>query len=144
MTSPPTYHNPPGLGKPFGVYSHVARAGDLLFVAGQCGITADNTIAGPDVASQTWRAFENIRAILASQGANLRDVVRFTSYLTSADDIGEFYAARERYFAEQYDEPNDLDGGYPPNTLLIVNGLVRVDLVVEVEAIARLRSVVAP
>uniref|UniRef100_UPI003570E104 hypothetical protein n=1 Tax=Streptomyces brasiliensis TaxID=1954 RepID=UPI003570E104 len=43
----------------------------------------------------------------------MRDVVKFTSYLTSTDDIAEFYAARERYFAEHYDEPFDSDGGYP-------------------------------
>ena len=131
MSSLPSYHNPAGLGRPFSAYSHVARAGDLLFVAGQCGLVEDNSVAGDDVASQTTRAYENIRTILASQGASLRDVAKFIVYLTSTDDVPGFYAARDAYFAGHYP-----DGAYPPNTLLIVAGLVRDDLLVEIEATA--------
>jgi len=131
MSTLPTYHNPEGLGRPFSAYSHVASAGGLIFVAGQCGLAEDNSTAGDDVGSQTTRAYENIRTILASQGASLRDVVRFVVYLVSTDDVQDFYDARDAYFAEHYP-----DGGYPPNTLLIVAGLVRPDLRVEVDATA--------
>ncbi|GAA5056127.1 enamine deaminase RidA (YjgF/YER057c/UK114 family) [Thermocatellispora tengchongensis] len=129
--TPPKYDNPPGLGRPLSAYSHLARAGDLLFVAGQCGLTEDNSVAGSDVTSQTVRAYDNVRAILASQGASLRDVVRFVTYLTSADDIPALYTARDGYFAEHYP-----GGEYPPNTLLVVARLVRPDLLVEIDATA--------
>ncbi|WP_236787603.1 RidA family protein [Amycolatopsis sp. GM8] len=127
----PTYENPAGIGTPFSAYSHVARAGEMICVAGQCGIVEDNSVAGPDVATQTIRAYENIRIILESQGASLGDVVRFVSYLTTRDDVSDFYAARDEYFAAHYP-----GGGYPPNTLLIVAGLVRADLLVEIDATA--------
>jgi enamine deaminase RidA (YjgF/YER057c/UK114 family) len=109
----------------------VARAGDLLFVAGQCGLLEDNSIAGADVADQTVQAYENVRTALESQGASLRDVVKFISYLTNAGDVPAFYAARDQCFAEHYP-----DGDYPPNTLIIVASLVQPRLLVEIEATA--------
>ena len=133
MTTVPTYANPQGLGQPFSLYSHVAKAGDLVFAAGQVGMDEGNRVAGLDVASQTARAYENVRLILESQGASLRQVVRFVVYLVDAQDVPEFYAARERYFGEHFP-----DGEYPPNTLLIVQALVRPELRVEIDATARL------
>jgi enamine deaminase RidA (YjgF/YER057c/UK114 family) len=132
MTTVPSYANPEGLGQPFGAYSHVAKAGDLVFAAGQVGMTHDNVVVGPDVASQTAQAYENVRLILESQGASLRHVVRFVVYLVDAQDVAEFYEARERYFGEHFP-----DGEYPPNTLLVVQALVRPDLRVEIDATAR-------
>ena len=127
----PSYANPAGVGVPFSSYSHVSRVGGLVFVAGQVGIDEANRPVGPDVAAQTARAYENVRTILESQGSSLRHVVRFVSYLVSADDVPEFYRAREEYFAEAYP-----DAQYPPNTLLIVAGLVRPELRVEIDATA--------
>lgn len=131
MSPLPKYENPKGLGDPLSAYAHVARAGDLIFVAGQCGFVDDNSVAGPDVRSQTLRAYANVRTALESQGASLRSVVRFVTYLTASDHIAEFYAAREEFFGKHYP-----DGEYPPNTLLIVKGLVRPDLLVELDATA--------
>ena len=48
MTTVPSYANPDGLGQPFSLYSHVAKAGDLVFAAGQVGMTEDNRVAGAD------------------------------------------------------------------------------------------------
>ena len=71
--------------------------------------------------------------ILESQGASLRHVVRgFVVYLVDAQDVAEFYAAREQYFGEHLP-----DGEYPPNTLLVVQALVRPELRVEIDATAR-------
>ncbi|WP_236795658.1 RidA family protein [Amycolatopsis sp. GM8] len=128
----PHYENPAGVSPPLGAYSHVSRAGDLIFVAGQCGFLADNSVAGADVESQTIRAFENVRTVLESQGASPQDVTRFVTYLVSADDIPGFYRAREKYFARAYDEL------CPPNTLLIVQRLVRPELLVEIDTTAYL------
>lgn len=131
--SHPEYANPERLGKPFSAYSHVAKAGDLVFVAGQVGMDVDNSVVGADVGVQTTQALENVRLALTSQGAHLCDVVRFVSYLVSTDDIPSFYAARDAYFAGHY--PN---GEFPPNTLLVVRSLVRDELRVEIDATARL------
>lgn len=129
----PTYVNPEGAPAPIGMYSNLSRAGELLFVAGQVGLRVDGELAGEDLASQASQAFDNIATLLASQGASLRDVTKFTTYLVSAEEIESFFALRERLFPDLFP-----DGEYPPNTLLVVEQLVRPELRVEVEAIARL------
>lgn len=131
MPTLPTYDNPRELGEPLSAYTHVAQAGNLVFVAGQCGLKKDNSVTGPDVTSQTYRAYENVTKALISQGSSLLNVVRFVTYLVSSDDVAEFYAARKAFFSAHYPR-----GQYPPNTLLIVQGLVRPDLRVEIDATA--------
>jgi enamine deaminase RidA (YjgF/YER057c/UK114 family) len=131
VTGQPRYADPADVAAPFSSYSNVARVEDLVFVAGQVGIDAAGRLAGAAVAEQTVRVYENIRTILASEGGSLRDVVRFVSYLISADDIAEFYRARQDYFAKVFP-----DGVYPPNTLLIVAGLARPEFRVEIDATA--------
>ena len=56
MTKLPSYANPDGLGEPFSLYSHVAKAGDLVFAAGQVGVDAGNQVVGEDVHSQAIQA----------------------------------------------------------------------------------------
>src|SRR5215218_10975910 len=94
------YANPESVGPPFHLYSQVSVAGDLVSVAGQVGVDRDNQVVAPDVTSQALQTYENIRLILESQGATLRDVVRFVVYLIDREDIPGFYAAREEYFGE--------------------------------------------
>ncbi len=71
----------PNKAKPRGRYPHVRRGGDFLFVSGISSRRPDNTFAGAsadeagttklDIAVQTRAVIENIRDILASQGAKL-------------------------------------------------------------------------
>ena len=88
--------------------------------------------APPDFEAQCALVFGNIAAALASQGANFSNVVAFTSYLVHSEDIPKFAQYRAREF------PRLFAGGYPTNTLLIVDRLVREELLVEVSAIAAL------
>lgn len=124
----PIYHTDEDLGEPISSYCHIARAGDFLFVAGTCGIGKDNKPVGSDIAAQTTAAYENVRLLLESQGATLRHVTKFITHLTDRADVPSFYAARERYFSEHFPT-----GEYPPNTLLIVNGLVWPELKLEID-----------
>jgi enamine deaminase RidA (YjgF/YER057c/UK114 family) len=126
-----TYDNPATLGEPLGMYSHVSSAGGFVLVAGQVGIDATGALAGSDLPAQMRQVFVNIRAALAAKGGTLADVMKFTTYLTSADLIAPFYETRDVLFGELYP-----DGGYPPNTLLVIDRLVRAEYLVEIEAIA--------
>ena len=126
--------NPESLGKPLAAYSNIARvrAGELLFIAGQVGMDKDGKVAA-DFEIQCAQVFANIGAALASQGANFANVVAFTSYLVHAQDIPKFAQYRAREFPRLFP-----GGAYPPNTLLIIDRLVREELLVEVSAIAAL------
>jgi enamine deaminase RidA (YjgF/YER057c/UK114 family) len=124
---------PRALGAPLGMYSHgmVAPAGELVVVAGQVGMDASGHVAVGDVVAQTKQALENVRAVVEAAGCTMRDIVRLQTFLTRTEDIAGFMKARTEVFPGYFP-----DGVYPPNTLLVVEGLVRPELLVEIEAMA--------
>ena len=126
--------NPDVLGKPLGQYSQITRvkASEFLFIAGQVGADKDGK-AGADFDAQCSQVFANLGAALSSQGAGFANVVEFTTYMVHSQDIATFMAWRAREFPKLFP-----DGKYPPNTLLIIDRLVREDFLIEVSAVAAL------
>jgi enamine deaminase RidA (YjgF/YER057c/UK114 family) len=131
MTNGPILSNPATLAQPLGAYSHVSRAGNTVYVAGQVGMLPNGEMAGDDVASQTRQTYLNLRAALESQGLGLSNVAKFTTYLVDADAVSQFYEARNALFPELFP-----DGNYPPNTLLVIDRLVFPEIKIEIEAVA--------
>jgi enamine deaminase RidA (YjgF/YER057c/UK114 family) len=127
--------NPEVLGTPLGQYSHMTRvkAAEFLFIAGQVGLKPGADKASADFEAQCAQVFANLGAALASQGASLANVVEFTTYLVHSQDIAKFMAFRTREFPKLF-----AGGVYPPNTLLIVDRLVREEFLIEVSAVAAL------
>src|SRR4051812_6368774 len=119
-------YNPDTLGKPLGQYSHVTRvkAGELLFIAGMLA-------PGDDFDAQCAGVFGSIAKALESAGAGWGNVVQFTTYLVHSQDIPKFMAYRLREFPKMF-----AGGKYPPNTLLMVDRLVKEPFLVEVQTIA--------
>ena len=128
--------NPESLGKPMGQYSQIARvkASEYLYIAGQLGADgAGNVVAADDFDAQCAQVFANIGAALASCGAGWGNVVQFTTYLVHSQDIPKFMQYRLREFPRMF-----ADGAYPPNTLLMVDRLVKEAFLVEVQTVAAL------
>ena len=122
--------------QPIGLYSQGIRVKgeELVFVAGQVALDAEGNLVGPgDMAAQTRQTFANIGAILASVGASFSNVVEFTTYVVGQEGVQPFIAARTPLFHEIFP-----DGDYPPNTLLVISGLVRPEFLLEVKAVAAL------
>ncbi|MGH3368024.1 MAG: RidA family protein [Nocardioidaceae bacterium] len=119
----------------FGAYSPLARVRgprELVAVAGQLGADSSGSLTGAgDTAAQVRQTFQNVGTALEEAGLGFADVLKFTTYVVGRDTIPDFMATRKEVFAEIYP-----DGQYPPNTLLIVPGLVEERFVVEVEALA--------
>jgi enamine deaminase RidA (YjgF/YER057c/UK114 family) len=127
-------YNPDELGPPMGQYSHVTRvkASEFLFIAGMLsGDAQGNVIGEGDFDAQTSQVFRNIEAALKSASASWANVVQFTTYLVHSQDIPKFMAFRLREFPKMFPS-----GKYPPNTLLMVDRLVREPFLVEVQTIA--------
>jgi enamine deaminase RidA (YjgF/YER057c/UK114 family) len=61
-------------------------------------------------------------------------VAKFTTYLVHSQDIERFMQVRAELFPKFFSGPL-----YPPNTLLIVDRLVKAEFLVEIEAVARAR-----
>jgi enamine deaminase RidA (YjgF/YER057c/UK114 family) len=124
--------NPEALGTPMGQYSHVTRvkASEHIFIAGQVGATKDGAILdGFD--AQCAQVFANLEAALVACGAGWSNVVQFRTYLVHSQDIPNFMAYRLREFPRMFG-----GGAYPPNTLLIIDRLVKEPLLIEIEAVA--------
>lgn len=117
--------NPRGLHQPTG-YSHVVKAGNLVFIAGQVGMDASGRVVAEDCEAQTLQAYRNVEAALASVGATWANVTRVTTYLTRVEDIPAMRRGREQYRLRDM----------PASTLLVVQALARPELRIEVEATA--------
>ena len=126
--------NVDALGKPLGQYSHVTRvkASEFLFIAGQVGAGADGKAVG-GFDAQCGQAFANLDAALKSQGASWaqsRRVHDLSRALAGHSRIHEF---RLREFPRMFPS-----GSYPPNTLLMIDRLVKEEFLIEVSAVAAL------
>ena len=134
MTADIKIYNSTELGTPLGAYSHIARvrAQEYLFIAGMLSTDRTGGIVGKgDFGAQAHQVFENVHTALASAGAAWKNVVQFTTYLVDARHIEGFMAYRKRAFPGMF-----AGAPYPPNTLLIVDRLVREEFLIEVQTVA--------
>jgi 2-aminomuconate deaminase len=125
-----------GKATPRGKYPHIKRAGDFLFISGTSARRSDNTIAGAeadalgttrlDIRAQTRAVIENIRDILNSAGAELRDVVEISTFLVNMNDFAGYNEVYGEYFG--------YDG--PARTTVAVHQLPHPHLLIEIKAIA--------
>ena len=71
--------------------------------------------------------------VLSGAGSDFSNVAEFTTYVVGRSSIQEYIKGRSEVYPEIF--PN---GDFPPNTLLIVAGLVNEDFLVEIKAMAAL------
>jgi len=108
-------------------YSHIVKAGDTIYVAGQVAVAPDGSVVGEgNAAAQAEQIYQNLQNALASVGAKLSDIVKTTTSILNPDDIDAVRESRLRY----------LDENPPTSTLLIISRLARPEFLMEVEAIA--------
>ncbi|HEY1151313.1 MAG TPA: RidA family protein [Pseudoduganella sp.] len=125
-----------GKATPRGKFPHIKRAGDFLFVSGTSSRRPDNSLAGVeademgttrlDIRVQTTAVIDNIRDILASEGATLDDLVEISAFLVNMNDFGGYNEVWASYF--------DTDG--PTRTTVAVHQLPHPHLLIEVKAVA--------
>jgi len=114
--------------KAIGPYSQAIKAGQFVFTAGQIALDPKTgTVIGSDIAAQTERVLENLKAVITAAGASLSDVVKTTVYLTKLEDFAPMNEIYARYFKI---EP-------PARTTVFINVLPKGALI-EIDAVARL------
>ena len=126
-----TRSNPDTVAAPMGTYSQAVRVetGDAVWihVSGQIAIDLEGNLVGPgDVRAQTRQVFENLKAILAANGATFADVVKIGTYLTTLDDLAGMREVRGE----------DLTSEPPASTAVQVVALVVPDAVIEIDLVA--------
>ncbi|NYT75460.1 RidA family protein [Alcaligenaceae bacterium] len=125
-----------GKATPRGAFPHIKRAGDFLFVSGTSARRPDNSIAGAtadamgttqlDIREQTRAVIENIRDILANEGAGLEHLVEVSAFLVNMNDFGGYNEVYGQFFTA--------DG--PTRTTVAVHQLPHPHLLVEIKAVA--------
>jgi 2-iminobutanoate/2-iminopropanoate deaminase len=120
--------NTDGAPKAIGPYSQAIKAGQFMFTAGQIALDPKTgAVIEGDIAAQTKRVLENLKAVIKASGADLSDVVKTTVYLTRIDN----FAPMNEIYAQYFDtEP-------PARTTVFVNALPK-GVLVEIDVVARL------
>ena len=111
-------------------YSRAVVDGDFAFVAGTTGYDYATMTMPADVTSQSRNCFRTIEAALKEGGFAMADIVRATYYVTDAKDV-------DAHFAVCGEVLGDIR---PAATLLIVVGLARPVMKVEIEVTAKRRT----
>ncbi len=89
--------------KAVGPYSQAVAFGDLLFCSGQIPLDpVSGAVVSSDVAAQTERVIENIKAVLTVNAMTLDDVIKTTVFLTTMDDFAAMNEVYARHFAQPF------------------------------------------
>ncbi len=100
------------------------RAGDRIWLRGQTGLDLDGTFVGiGDAAAQAETAMRCVKVLLEEAGSELAHIVKTTVYLTDRKHRDAVYPVIGRW----------LKGVHPCQTGLIVAGLARPEMLVEID-----------
>ncbi|AIL63085.1 Rid family hydrolase [Pseudomonas alkylphenolica] len=115
-------------------WSNALLLGNELVMSGMTGHPATRQAAEAgaplDAYAQTLLVLNKVRALVEAAGGHIGNIYRLTVYLTRIADKDEVGRARRDFFA--------CFTCYPTSTLVEVSALVFPELVVEIEASARL------
>lgn len=102
----------------------VVRAGNRVFLRGQTGLDLDGNMVGiGDAAAQAENAMRCVKTLLEEAGAKLEHICKTTIYITDRTYREPVYQVIGKW----------LKGVYPCSTGLIVNGLARPDMLMEID-----------
>ena len=106
-------------------FSSAVRAGNYIFVSGNGGFVNKDGRELKGIEAQTGQCLENIKQVLEAAGSSLSDVVKTTIFLVNTSDFPQMNEVYRSYF------PKDR-----PARSTVVTGLVRSDMLIEIECIA--------
>jgi 2-iminobutanoate/2-iminopropanoate deaminase len=112
--------------KAIGPYSQAVVHNGMAYLSGQIPLDpATNQLVEGDIAIQTQRVLENLKAVLEACGASLESVVKTTVYLKDMGDFPKMNEVYARYFAQN-----------PPARSTVQAARLPRDVSVEIDAVA--------
>lgn len=116
-----------GMSEPVSHFTHVVRAGRIVFVSGCVATDGDGRlVGGSDIVAQTRQVHENIKRCLTAAGATFADICKVTVFLRNIGDREKVNTVRKEYFG----------AARPASTLVEISRLVRDEYLIEIEATA--------
>jgi enamine deaminase RidA (YjgF/YER057c/UK114 family) len=111
-------------------YSRAVIDGDFCFVAGTTGYDYARMVMPEDIDAQAENAIGTIAKALEDAGFSLADVVRVTYYVTKVAYADAVFAVAGHHFANIR----------PAATILVVAGLLKPEMKLEIEVTAKRRT----
>lgn len=112
--------------KALGPYSQAVVSNGFAFLSGQIPIDpATGNVVESDIALQTKRVLENLKAVLEACGCGLGDVVKTTVYLTDMREFARMNEVFATYFPQN-----------PPSRATVEVARLPRDVRVEIECVA--------
>jgi enamine deaminase RidA (YjgF/YER057c/UK114 family) len=125
-----SFTNPKEIAAPVG-YTHVVSVESprkILYISGQVSKNQSGEMVGKgDLEAQTRQVYSNILAILRSQGASFKDVVKLNTYSTQPEKVGTARRVRDEFITRE---------NPPASTFIGVTALADPAFLIEVEAVA--------
>jgi 2-iminobutanoate/2-iminopropanoate deaminase len=115
--------------EPF-LLSQGIKFGNILFISGQAGAGDDGKIVDGGFRAQGEQAFTNLRRVLEAGGSSLDDVIKVTIFVTDMGNFKEVVELRRKFFSEPY----------PADTIAEIKALYDPTALIEIEAIAAIRT----
>ena len=106
-------------------YSRAVVQGDFCFVAGTTGYDYETMEMPDSVEAQTRNALSTIERTLKEAGFSTADIVRVQYFICDAADAGRVFPVVGEFFAD-----------IRPAATMLVTGLVRPEMRIEIEATA--------
>lgn len=120
----------PNAPKAIGPYSQAVIHNGLIYASGQIPLDpATGQLVDGDIAIQTERVLENLKAVLEAAGSGLDAVLKTTVFLKSNDNFPRMNEVYARYFTRN-----------PPARATVEAARLPKDVEVEIEAIAAVRD----
>ncbi|MDB5538292.1 MAG: Endoribonuclease [Devosia sp.] len=108
-------------------YSRAVVDGSMVYVSGTTGYDYKTMVMPDDAAQQARNAFSTITHALEEAGGSIKDVVRVRYYITDM-----------AYYDPLVDVAGKIFGDIRPAATMLVCGLTRPEMKVEIEVTARL------
>ena len=112
-----------------GPYSQAVRAGNTVYLSGQIPLDPKTMdLVGGDIAVQTRRVFDNLRAVCQAAGGDLDKLVRIGIYLTDLSHFATVNAVMAEYFKAPYPARSTIQvAGLPKAAEVEVDGILVLD-----------------
>ncbi len=111
-------------------YSRAVVDGDFVFVSGTTGYDYATMTLPSEVSAQARNCFKTIDSVLQEAGFAMADIVRATYYVTSAADMDAVFTVCGEVLGDIR----------PAATILVVAGLYKPEMKIEIEVTAKRRA----
>jgi 2-iminobutanoate/2-iminopropanoate deaminase len=107
-----------------------AEANGFVFLSGVEGIDPSTGACSPEVEVQTRITLDKIKSRLEESGTDMAHVVKYVAYIVGRENVEGYRKARTAWLKENSYSPHHA------STLLLVAGLAKPDMLVEIDVIA--------